>query len=271
MTTQHAGSAARSPKRVLVTGSASGIGSQTAKMLVAGGHEVIVHARNEDRAAAALRDVPGAAAAVVGDLASLDETVALADAANRHGPFDAVIHNAGIYVSGARERPVTADGLEQTFQVNVLAPYVLTGLIWLPRRLIYLSSGMATGGHIVIDDLQRERRPWSGSAAYSDSKLCDLAFAMAAARRYPGTTATAVGPGWVRTRMGGSGAPIDVRTGAATQVWLASSDEPEALTSGRFIRHMRELPVPSEAADVELQEQLLAACEALSGVALPPI
>lgn len=254
-------------KRILVTGSTAGIGLHTAEMLAAG-HEVVLHARNEDRAAAAHAAVPGAAV-VIGDLSSLAAVRDIAEQAKRLGPFDAVVHNAGIYESGARRRVVTDDGLERTFQVNVLAPYVLSALIPLPERLIYLASGMASGGSIVIDDLQRERRPWSGSGAYSDSKLCDIAVAMAMARRYPDTVSTAVGPGWVRTRMGGRGAPVDLRTGAATQVWLAGSDDPDALRSGRFMRHMTELPIPPQATDVELQEQLLAACEELSGVALP--
>lgn len=254
-------------KRILVTGSTTGIGRQTAEMLAAEGHEVVVHARNAERAEEAGAAAIGAV--VVGDLASLTETRALAEAANPLGPFDAVVHNAGIYESRARRRTVTGDGLERTFQVNVLAPFVLTGSIQLPERLIYLASGMADGGDIVIDDLQRRRRRWSGSAAYSDSKLCDIALAMAMARRYPGTISTAVGPGWVRTRMGGRGAPTDLPTGAGTQVWLASSDQPEALHTGRYMRHMRELPVPSQAADVDCQDRLVAACETLSGVTLP--
>lgn len=211
----------------------------------------------------------GAAAVVVGDLSSLSETEALAAAAEEvGGRFEAVIHNAGVYPEGGG-RVVTADGLERTFQVNVLAPYLLTALIPLPHRLIYLSSGMASGGRIELDDLQREHRIWSATGAYRDSKLCDIALALAMARRFPGAVATAVCPGWVRTRMGGPGAPTDVRTGAETQVWLAGSDDPEALRSGRYLRHMRQLEIPGQAADLTLQDGLLDACEKLSGVGLP--
>jgi NAD(P)-dependent dehydrogenase (short-subunit alcohol dehydrogenase family) len=164
---------------------------------------------------------------------------------------------------------VTTDGLERTFQVNVLAPYLLTALLPLPGRLIYLTSGLASGGHIDLEDLQRESRPWSATDAYRDSKLCDIALALVMARRYPGTVTTAVCPGWVRTRMGGRGAPTDVRTGAATQVWLAGSDEPEALRSGRYMRHMKELVAPVQAADATVQEALIDACRRLSGIGLP--
>jgi NAD(P)-dependent dehydrogenase (short-subunit alcohol dehydrogenase family) len=235
----------RVTKLVLVTGSASGIGLETAKMLMAAGHRVVL----------------------VGDLSSLRETEGLATDARSIGPFDAVIHNAGIYEDG--DRTVTTDGLERTFQVNVLAPYLLTASLPLPGRLIYLTSGMASGGQIDVGDLQRERRSWSATGAYRDSKLCDIALAMAMARRYPGTVTNAVCPGWVRTRMGGRGAPSDVRIGAATQVWLAGSDEPEALRSGRYMRHMKELVVPGQGADTAVQEALIDACRRLSGIGLP--
>lgn len=255
-------------KRVFVTGSVTGLGLEAARMIVDAGHGVVLHARSDQRAAAAKTALPEVDAVVVGDLGVLSETVAIAEAASKHGPFDAVIHNAGIYEPGAARR-VTVDGLEQTFQVNVLAPYVITALMPIPHRLIYLASGMASGGVIDLDDLQRERRRWSGSAAYSDSKLCDIALSQAVSRRYPDTVATAVCPGWVRTRMGGPGAPTDLRTGAATQAWLATSDDPDASISGRYLRHMREIDVPDAAQDTDLQDGLMAACRSLSGVELP--
>jgi NAD(P)-dependent dehydrogenase (short-subunit alcohol dehydrogenase family) len=253
---------------VFVTGSADGIGRQTARMLVAAGHRVVLHARNDERARVATDAVPGAAAVVTGDLASLAQTRALARAATEQGPFDAVVHNAGVALSGSR-RQVTEDGLERTFQINVLAPYLLTMLMPLPRRLVYVTSGMAWDGTIDLTDLQRERRRWSGTAAYCDSKLCDIALALAVARRHPEVLSNAVCPGWVRSRMGGPAAPTDLRTGAATQVWLATSDEPAALITGRYLRHMGLLEVPPMAADVSLQEGLLAACDRLVADRLP--
>ena len=236
-------------------------------MLVASGHRVVLHARNPQRAEAAMAGIPEAVGVVVGDLSSLSETEGLAADARSLGPLDAVVHNAGIYEDGGRI--VTTDGLERTFQVNVLAPYLLSALLPLPARLIYLTSGMASGGRIEVEDLQWESRPWSATGAYRDSKLCDLALALAMARRYPGTVSNAVCPGWVRTRMGGQGAPTDIRTGAATQVWLAGSDDPEALRSGRYMRHMKELAVPGQATDATVQEALIDACRRLGGIDLP--
>ncbi len=254
---------------VFVTGSTDGIGRQTAQMLAGAGHRVILHARNDERAAVAATAVPAAAGVVAGDLTSMEQTHALAKAVAEHGPFDAVIHNAGVADSGSRRRTVTEDGLERTFQVNVLAPYLLTALMPLPRRLIYVTSGMASSGAIDLDDLQRERRRWDGTAAYCDSKLCDLALALAMARRQPHVYSNAVCPGWVRTRMGGRHAPTDVRTGAATQAWLGASDEHAAQVTGRYFRHMNLIPLLPPTGEAQVQEGLLAACARISGVAMP--
>lgn len=253
-------------RTILVTGSTDGIGLATARMLLDSGHRVVLHARNRARA----EDVTTAldCPVLVGDLSSIDQTIALAEEARDLPSLDAVIHNAGIYETGGRVE--TSDGIERTFQVNVLAAYILTALIPLPARLVYLTSGMASQGEIVIDDLERRRRPWSSSSAYRDSKLCDIALAMALARRYPRTVVTAVCPGWVRTRMGGRGAPTDLTTGSATQAWLAGTEDPAASRTGRYMRHMKNLPIPIPADDNSIQDGLVEACAAISGVALPP-
>lgn len=69
--------------------------------------------------------------------------------------------------------------------------------------------------------------------------------------------------------MGGAGAPTDVRTGPATQVWLVTSDDPAALHSGHYMRHMRELPTPATTTDRSIQDGLLENCARLSGADLP--
>jgi NAD(P)-dependent dehydrogenase (short-subunit alcohol dehydrogenase family) len=254
--------------RVFITGSADGLGRLAARQLAAEGKEVVLHARSESRGRDALQHVPDAAAALVGDLGSIAQIRRLAEEANGTGRFDAVIHNAalGYQVSSRTE---TEDGLSVVFAVNVLAPYLLTALMTRPDRLVYLSSGMHTGGDPSLEDLQWRERPWRGTQAYSDSKLHDLVLAFAVARRWPDVLSNAVTPGWVATKMGGPGAPDDLELGADTQAWLAVSHDPAAKVSGRYFYHRAEREAHPAASDPEVQDRLLAACAQLTGVSLP--
>jgi NAD(P)-dependent dehydrogenase (short-subunit alcohol dehydrogenase family) len=256
--------------RIWVTGSADGIGRHTAWTLAESGHEVVLHARNQDRAEVAAAAVPAAAGVLIGDLASLASTRALAAAAAAAGRFDVVIHNAGVGGGDAPTRSATGDGLERIFQVNVLAPYLLTALLPPPGRLIYLTSGLESAGEADLTDLQREHRPWDGMQAYSDSKLYDVALAFAVARRWPGVRSNAVDPGWIKTRMGGPNATDELPDGAETQVWLATSDEPAAMVTGHYFKRRRSLRANPAAYDTAVQDGLLAACTGLTGTPLPP-
>ncbi len=258
----------RAVSKVFITGSSDGLGLMAAKRLIAAGHEVVLHARNPKRARDAQTAASKAHGVVVGDLASIVETRGLADQANRLGPFDAVIHNAGV---GDRERRIeTVDGLEHIFAINVLAPYLLTALISQPKRLIYLSSGMHRGGDPDLTDLQWKRRRWNGSQAYSDSKLFDAVLALALAQRWPAVRSNAVDPGWVATKMGGRGAPDDLELGSETQAWLAVSQDSAAIVSGAYFFHKRRQDIHPAARDVTIQDGLLAACEELTGTPIPP-
>jgi NAD(P)-dependent dehydrogenase (short-subunit alcohol dehydrogenase family) len=186
--------------RVFITGSAEGLGQMVAERIAAVGHEVVLHARSQSRARQALEATPGAADALVADLASLHETKELAETANTAGRFDAVIHNAGVGFHEPLRR--TEDGLPHVLAINALAPYVLTSLMSRPDRLVYLTSGMHRGGEADLSDLTWKRRGWNGAQAYSDSKLFDLILAFAVARHWPEVLANAVEPGWVATKMG---------------------------------------------------------------------
>jgi NAD(P)-dependent dehydrogenase (short-subunit alcohol dehydrogenase family) len=240
--------------RIFVTGSADGLGQAAAETLLGDGHEVIVHARSAERLATVNALIARGASAVVADLADLDQTRAVADQVNRLGPVDAVIHNAGVS-SGPH-----------VLAVNIVAPYLLTALIRRPQRLVYLSSGMHYGGRADVADMD-----WSGQRAtgsYSDSKLFITTLAVAVARIWPDVYSNAVDPGWVPTRMGGPGAPDDLRLGHLTQEWLATSDEPEARSSGGYWFHQR-LRTPHPAVlDPQFQDDLLAALARFTGAPL---
>jgi len=253
--------------RIFITGSADGLGQAAARRLVALGHEVVLHGRNRDRAQQALRAVPGARTALEGDLASMEQTRELAAQANAAGPFQAVIHNAGVYRPRASSRE-TVDGLDEVFAINALAPYLLTALIEGPARLIYLTSGLHQGGDPDVRDLQRRQRLWDGSQAYANSKLFDVVLAFAVARLWPDVLSNAVDPGWAPTKMGGASAPGNLEQAAATQVWLAVSEDPGAKVSGRYFYRQRAQRAHPAASDVTVQDAFLAACEQLTGVRL---
>jgi NAD(P)-dependent dehydrogenase (short-subunit alcohol dehydrogenase family) len=252
--------------RVFITGSSDGLGLLAGQMLAEQGHEVVLHARNAERADAARSALPAARAVVVGDVSSLAGIRSVADQVNALGRFDAVIHNVGI---GRQERVVTSDGLSQVFAVNVVAPYLLTALVQRPDRLVYLSSGMHTGGDASLADPQWEKRRWDGWQAYSDSKLHDTTLAMALARCWPAVLVNAVDPGWVPTRMGGAGAPDDLPSGALTQAWLAASDDPDARITGRYLHHQKPRRPNPAALRHDVQDQLMDYLRGITGVAIP--
>jgi NAD(P)-dependent dehydrogenase (short-subunit alcohol dehydrogenase family) len=252
--------------RIFITGSSDGLGQEAARRLVGLGHDVVLHGRNRDRAQEALRAVPAARMALEGDLASIEQTRKLAAQANAAGPFEAIIHNAGVFRPGALRRE-TVDGLDEVFAVNTLAPYLLTALIGSPQRLIYLTSGMHQSGDADLGDLQWRQRRWNGSQAYANSKLFDLVLAFAVARLWPHVRSNAVDPGIAPTKMAGASAG-DLRLGAETQVWLASSEEPQANVTGRCFYQRRTRPVHPTASDVTVHDAFLAACEQLTGVRL---
>lgn len=241
--------------RILVTGSADGLGRLTASALLDAGDNVVVHVRNRARTDAVADLLDRGAGLVVGDLANSAEVRDIVEQVNALGRMDAVIHNAGVY-SGQAVIPV-----------NVVAPYVLTASLPRPDRLVYLSSGMHRGGRPRLSGVD-----WTGSratASYSDSKLFVTALALAVARRWPHVLSNAVDPGWVPTRMGGPSAPDDLTLGHLTQAWLATSDDPKALVSGGYWHHQRRSEPHPSASDPKFQDELLDALAAHTGVQLP--
>lgn len=241
--------------RIFITGSADGLGQLAAKSLVEKGHKVVLHARNTERGHVALKKVPGAENVVTGDLSSIEETTKLAYQVNALGSFDAVIHNAGVYRTSAKN----------IFNVNTLAPYIVTCLIQKPKRLLYLTSGMHLQGKSKLesfkDDISR--------ITYSDSKLHVMMLCKAVARRWPGVYSNAVDPGWVPTKMGGPGAPDNLQKGYETQVWLAVSNDEKAKVTGQYFYHQKARNCNPEAEDVILQDKFLAICKEITGISFP--
>ncbi|MFE0331103.1 SDR family NAD(P)-dependent oxidoreductase [Streptomyces sp. NPDC058960] len=239
--------------RILVTGSADGLGRAAADSLLSAGHEVVVHARNQERAPGLDSFVDRGAHIVVGDFKDRDAVRRIAAELNDTGPLDAVIHNAGVW-SGPAVMPV-----------NIIAPYLLTALLRGPRRLVYLSSSSHFGGRPSLAGID-----WQGRSpgSYSDSKLFVTTLAAAVARLRPGVLSNAVDPGWVPTKMGGPGAPDDLELGHRTQEWLVTSDEPEALTTGGYWYHRGRQQPHHAVHDEAFQDRLLQALAEETGTAL---
>lgn len=218
--------------KIFITGSTTGLGLIAAQLLMKQGHEVVLHARSKK--SSMLKDVTY----VTGDLTHSEEVKSVAEQVNKIGTFDVIIHNAGVYTASS----------EELFAVNVLAPYILSTLIHRPERMVFLSSGMHLSGTVNLDP---------NKCSYSDTKLFDLMLAKWFAHEWPGTYINAVDPGWVPTRMGGSSAPDDLTQGAETQVWLATSNEPAALVTGKYFHHKKQHESNSIADDEKAQEKLI--------------
>ena len=246
-------SKANQQARIFITGSAEGLGHAAAKTLLEDGYQVVVQVRSRARLTAVQDLVDRGAIASIGDLSDFTQTRDLASQVNTVGHMDAVIHNAGVY-SGPQVLPV-----------NVVAPYLLTALIHRPKRLIYLSSGMHTGGRTTLSGMD-----WTGRTtdSYSDSKLFVTTLSAAVARIWPDVLSNSVDPGWVPTKMGGPNAPGDLRLGHLTQEWLATSNDPEALTSGGYWHHQRRVKPHPAVHDTKFQAQLLDELARATGTAL---
>jgi NAD(P)-dependent dehydrogenase (short-subunit alcohol dehydrogenase family) len=253
--------------RIFISGSSTGLGLMAADLLVSQGHQVVLHARNADRAKDARRELPLTEAVVIGDLETIAGAKDIASQVNALGRFGAVIHNAAV---GYRERHrVTADGLPQVFAINTLSAYILTALIERPKRLVYLSSGMHHHADANLDDILWRKRRWNGSTAYAESKLHDAMLALAIARRWPDVLSNSLEPGWVPTNMGGPGAPDDLNQAHLTQAWLAAGDDPKAQVTGKYFYHLKRTEPNPQAHDPALQDRFIAICAEISGVALP--
>ena len=252
--------------RIFITGSTDGLGRAAAGVLISDGHDVVLHARSSDRAAALGHLTADAAGVVIGDLSSTAETRELAGQVNQIGRMDAVIHNAGVYLEPSRA--TTAEGHAKTLAVNTLAPYLLTALVDRPDRLVYLSSGLHRTAAGSLRDIDWTGRSWNAAQAYAESKLYVTALALTLARVWPEVLSNIVDPGWVPTKMGGPAATGDLRMGYLTQTWLAVSNEAAATVSGGYWYHRRRQAPAAQARDPAFQDQLMDRLAALTGIVL---
>lgn len=270
-------------KVCIVTGSNTGIGKETARGLAAGGATVVLACRDPQKAEAARADIVATTgnqgvsvmALDLGSKASIHAFVAAFQA--KFDRLDVLVDNAGLW---PKERGTTVDGLETTFGVNHVGTFLLTRELLpllkksAPARVVVLSSSLHYRGEMVWDDLMFEKRKYGATAAYNQSKLANVLFTRALARRLAGTgvTVNAVHPGVVATELA-RGYPkllvklfhlftITPEKGAACSLHVATSPA-LAGVSGEYFEKSRVKPPAKAALDEAAQERLWTLTEAL--------
>jgi NAD(P)-dependent dehydrogenase (short-subunit alcohol dehydrogenase family) len=255
--------------RILITGSSDGLGLLTAKLLSSRSHQITLHARNSTRATDARTACPSATHCLTGDLSTIAGIKAFAAEANNHGPYDVVMHNAGLYLGHFAR---TEDGVPALVAVNTLAPYILASLMDKPGRLVFVSSQLHQNGNAGLSDItwqQRGEAAWgNGAQGYADSRLSQIMFAFAFARHY-GIPTASVDPGWVRTKMGGPSAMDDLDAAVETFAMVCTGEGEVAKKETGHWYQMREREFREEARDVGRQEELLKILEEVTGVKVP--
>ena len=270
---------------VVITGASDGIGAAASRLLARRGDRVVVVGRSPAKTRAVAAEV--GAESHVADFAQLAQVRELAaELARQHPRISVLVNNAGI-IAGA-QRTVTSDGHELTFQVNHLAPFLLTALLREPlgaagASVITTSSraSRARDAAIDVDDLDMARR-YDGLRAYKASKLANVLFTRELARRWEGlgVSAAAVHPGLVRSGWGRSGPPavravvtsplrLAMRSperGADTIVWLAASAPGQDWTSGGYFAGRRPARPNPLADDLHLAGQLWERSAAMCGL-----
>lgn len=246
-------------KICLITGGSSGIGKASAKALVETGIEVSIVGRDASKNSAVIEEIKkktetNSIGAIQADLSKQKSIRELVENFRRnYDHLDILINNAGVFRAS---RELTYDGIEMTFAVNHLAPFLLTNLLLeelkanAPSRVITVSSVAHRRAKIDFDNLQGELQ-YSGIRAYSQSKLANLLFTYELARKLKGTgvTSNCLHPGAVSTNLVNTGSGIyglvwkimkpfmlSPEKGAETCVYLATSLEVEAITGKYFVK-----------------------------------
>ena len=275
-----------SDKMCVVTGASSGIGKETAIGLARQGARVAIVCRDRERGAAAAAETRAAGSPQVevflADLSvQADVRRVAGQLVERLDRIDVLLHNAGAVM---RERLITPDGIETTFAVNHLAPFLLTQLlrskIEAPARIVVVASQVEARGRIHFDDLYFERTSYEPLAAYCQSKLANVLFTYELSRRLRGSdiTANCLHPGVIATNllcdyMGRPRVMSKVhrlthpgpKEGAAVSLRLATDP---ALTgvSGRYFRPEGEGSSSKQSYDADLARRLWEVSEQLTGL-----
>lgn len=278
-------------RSALITGASSGLGKAVARALAARGDRVLLHVRSAERGETVRRELIKATGnqaieLLVADLASQAEVCRLAGlVSERTERLDLLVNNAG---TAFRERGLTVDGVERTLAVNHLAPFLLTNLL-LPRLRAAAPARIVNVGTRIdaamdFADLNFARRRYRMMAVYAQSKLGNIHFTRALARRLAGSgvSVNCVFPGVFRSNLGGTdgaqgpalklfarlfGWALTPPEKAAERVLYLLDAEEVAEVSGAYFGDRRPIPMPAQARDPEANERLWQLSAALTGLA----
>lgn len=273
----------------LVTGATSGIGLVTARALAERGADVTLLVRSPAKAEAVVAGIKEQTgnpnvSALIADLSVQAQVRRAAEQFGaRHDRLHVLVNNAGGVFFGRRRE--SADGIEMTFALNHLAPFLLTNLLLetlkasAPARVVTVASAAHAGAHIPFDDVQHRRR-YVAFGVYGETKLANILFTYELARRLDGTdvTANALHPGFVASNFGHGetrlwdmaftlARPFAISTerGAQTSIYLATSPEVEGV-SGRYFANQRPVRSSGASYDREAARRLWEVSEQLTGL-----
>ncbi|REE72882.1 NAD(P)-dependent dehydrogenase (short-subunit alcohol dehydrogenase family) [Rhodococcus wratislaviensis] len=283
-------------RTMVVTGATSGLGLETCRQLARRGATVVLVGRDQDKIDAAIAELSESTDrdrlnSALADLSSLDRVRKLSEELLHRFPrIDVLVNDAGIDVG---HRQLTVDGIEETFAVNYLAPFVLATTLAAamarastadaagyrhPARIVNISSSGHRGGHLDFDDLDGTKDTFHGQRAYNNSKLALTLFTRELARRSDPArlVVNCADPGFVRGTTLGRGLPFgyqvvgtlltpfmaEVQKGAETVVWTATATETGKFT-GAYVKGCKVVHPSKDARDADLAARLWAATEAL--------
>jgi NAD(P)-dependent dehydrogenase (short-subunit alcohol dehydrogenase family) len=276
-------------KTCLVTGGSSGIGKAAALALSEMGGTIVIVCRNRDRGESALNEIRAETGnqtvdLMLADLSSQQSIRQLAqEFSDKYRQLHVLINNAGVFLL---RRSLTVDGIETTFSVNHLSPFLLTNLLLellkgsAPARIVNVASSAHYGARINFEDLQGEKH-YSGLGAYNQSKLANILFTYELSRKLEGigVTANCLHPGVVRTNLGRDNGRLFLllskmtrlfssapEKGAQTVIYLASSPD-VANVSGKYFVKKAEAESSHESYDEGVAQRLWQISRELTGLA----
>ncbi len=273
----------------IVTGGNAGIGKSISGQLAQDQQHVVIVSRDKDKGESAAEEIQRSTGnasvdVVIGDLSSIASSNKLADdLLERYPRIHVLINNAGVWMT---RRELNVDGLEMTFMVNHVAPYVLSLRLKerlaasAPSRIVNVNAGLYVNGDVDLE-LLPDGKNFNRFKTYMHSKLCNALFTIEFAKRLEGTgvTVNAIHPGVINTNLGATTGPVGILLGFVKRFWgspedgakpvvrLATDPELES-TTGTYFDIFKEIPFAENATRPGLANELWDYTQNITGIGL---